>query len=88
MPRRKLRTRFLRRIKKKLPGGAFVMHYTKRKPAKAKCAKCKKPLRGVPRASSIKMKRIAKTKKKPERAYGGYLCASCLKEELKAKLME
>ena len=61
MPRPQLRSRSLKRVKKKLPGGAFVTHYSKRRPSGAKCAKCKAPLRGVPRVLDSKMKKLGKT---------------------------
>jgi large subunit ribosomal protein L34e len=57
MPRPALRTRSLRRIRTKLPGGAFVIHYFKRKPSGAVCAICKKPLHGVPRKLPSKLRR-------------------------------
>jgi len=81
MPRPGLRTRSLRRILKKIPGGAFVIHYTKRKPSVSRCAKCKKPLKGVPKNSRIK--RIARSLRKSSRPYGGNLCSKCSREAIK-----
>ncbi len=83
MPAMRYRSRTLRRVKKVTPGGKNVVHYKKRKPSPAKCGNCGKPLGGVPSERPYKMRTLAKTKKRPERAYGGVLCPSCLKAKLK-----
>ena len=71
----------LRRVEKK-----NVKHhktvYKKRKPEPAKCAICGAELKGVPRERPFKMQTMAKTKKRPERKYGGYLCASCARKKI------
>ncbi len=82
MPIQPYRTRSLARVKKKTPKGRIVIHYIKRKPAKAKCAICKKPLLGVPNLPPNKLRKLSKTQKRPERPYGGYLCPSCLKKKI------
>jgi large subunit ribosomal protein L34e len=87
MPRPALRSRSLRRILKKIPGGAFTIHYSRRKPSVAKCAKCKKPLKGMARKRVSKLKKIAGSMRKPSRPYGGNLCSGCTREVIKeAKL--
>ena len=73
------RSRTLRRVSKRTPGSKTVLHYLKRKPSKAKCSKCGKLLPGVPRERPYKMARMAKTKKRPERPYGGALCSACMR---------
>ncbi len=77
MPAPRLRTKTFRKIKVKTPGGKTVTHYKKRKPSKAVCAMCKKPLSGVPRERPSKMQNMAKSKKRPERPYGGVYCSAC-----------
>lgn len=84
MPRPALRSRSLRRRAVRTPGGVLVVHYERRKPSVAKCAKCKKPLGGVPRLRPAELRKLAKTAKRPQRPYGGYLCGSCLATLLKA----
>lgn len=69
----------------KVPGGRTVIHFKKKKPAKAKCAECGAVLKGVPRERPHKMKNMAKTKKRPERPYAGKLCSKCTRALLKAK---
>ena len=83
MPRPKYRSRSLRRLQKKLPGGKTKQVYIRRKPEIHKCAECGAELKGIPRLSAIKAKNTAKTKKRPERPYGGFLCARCAREKLK-----
>ena len=47
--------------------------------------KCKAILKGVPRERPYKMRTMAKTKKRPERPYGGVLCSKCMREIFKEK---
>ncbi len=88
MVRPALRTRLLRKVKKTTPGGKRVIHYEKRRPNPAVCAICKKPLKGVPRLRPSELKKLPKTKKRPERPYGGYLCSSCMKSQIKEKKLK
>jgi large subunit ribosomal protein L34e len=85
MPRGMYRSRTLRRKLVKTPGNRTVMHYIKRKPKKATCAKCKAVLPGVANERPVKMKNMAKTYKRPERPYGGVLCSRCMRALLKEK---
>ena len=79
------RSRTLRRVSRRTPGSRTVLQFRKRKPSKAKCSKCGKILSGVPRERPYKMKRLAKTKKRPERPYGGELCSACTRQKMIAK---
>ena len=80
MPAQRHRSRSIRKVKKKLPGGRLTVHYRRRKPAKAKCSACGKQLAGVPRQRPYKLKKIAKTKRRPSRPYGGLLCSPCTRK--------
>ena len=75
----------LRMLYVKVPGGRTVIHFKRQKPAKAQCAGCGKNLAGVPREFPCKMQNMAKTKKRPERPYGGYYCSICARKAIKAK---
>ncbi len=86
MVRPALRSRSFRRIKKKLPGGAFITHYLKRKPSVAKCSTCGKRLHGVKSERPVVMKKFSKTKKTPSRPYGGKLCSKCTRNKIKEKV--
>jgi len=80
------KSRTMRRVFVKVPGNTTKMHYRRRKPSKAICATCKKPLAGVPRELSLKMKNLPKSSKRPERPYGGVLCSACTRTALKNKV--
>ena len=82
----RFKSRTFRRVFKKLPGGTTKIHYEKRKPSKAKCGSCSILLKGVPRERPYKMKATAKTKKRPQRPYGGSLCSSCTRKLIKEKI--
>lgn len=56
-----------------------------KKKSRAKCARCKKPLAGVP-SRQKELRKLPKTKKRPTRPYGGYLCSSCMRELIKEKV--
>ncbi len=82
MPIQPYRTRSLRRVKKKL-SGRVTTHYKRRKPKKAHCSKCKKPLGGIPRNIPYKIKQLPKSQRRPKRMYAGVLCPECLKQHFK-----
>jgi len=73
------RTRSLRRIKVKLPGGRITIHYKKRKPKKATCIVTKKPLPGVPRYTPVKLRKLPKSQRRPNRPYGGMLSSKAMR---------
>ena len=86
MPRGMFRSRTLRRVFVKTPGGRNVIHYRRRKPSKAVCSACKTQLAGVPRELPYKMANMPKTAKRPERPYGGGLCSACTRKLLQEKV--
>lgn len=86
MVRRSLRSRSLKRTQKKVPGGRTVTHYKKKKVSQAKCAKCGKPLQGVPRKRPSELKKLPKSQRRPDRPYGGNLCSECMREVFREKV--
>ncbi len=88
MPRPSQRTHSRRKVYRRTPGGRTVIHYEKRKPNPARCALCGRPLNGVPRLRPVELRQLPKTKKRPERMFGGVLCASCLEKLLKKSIRE
>ncbi len=82
MPAPRLRSRSLRKVHRKLPGGRTTIHYKRKKPKSAKCANCGAVLKGTPREFPFRMRSMAKTRKRPERPYGGVLCSRCMREEI------
>jgi len=88
MPRGMFKSGRLRKIFVKTPGSKTIIHYRQRKPSKAICGSCKKPLLGVPRELPAKMANLPKTAKRPERPYGGVLCSTCVRKVHKQKARE
>ncbi len=82
------RSRSLRRVHRRTPGSNTVLQFKKRKPSKAKCSDCGAVLAGVPRERPHKMQKLPKTKKRPERPFGGVLCSSCTRKVMIAKARE
>ena len=82
MPAPRLRSRSLRKIFRRVPGGRTSIHYKKRKPKTAKCGNCGAILQGVPREFPFRMRSMAKTKKRPERPFGGVLCSRCMRKTI------
>ena len=84
--RRSLRSRSIIKVKKRIPGNKTNVHFKRRNPSPAKCGNCGKKLNGVPRLRPKKLVKLTKTKKRPERPYGGHLCSSCSREIFKEKV--
>lgn len=82
MPAPRLRSRSLRRIFRKVPGNRVSLHYKKRKPPAARCGNCGAVLKGIPRELPFRMRSMAKTKKRPERPFGGILCSRCMRQKI------
>jgi len=76
------RSRTLKRIQVKTPGGRTVTHFVKPKFGKHHCAACGRVLEGVPRARVADMNKLGKTERRPERPYGGVLCSPCLRQKI------
>jgi large subunit ribosomal protein L34e len=71
-------------VKRKTPGGRSIVRYERRKPGKAKCSGCRKELPGTPKDRPHKVTKMAKTRKRPERMYGGTLCPRCARDRIKS----
>lgn len=81
----RFKSRSKRKVFVKAPGNKVKVHYRQRKPQRAVCAKYGTPLVGVPRESPSKMANLPKTKKRPERPYGGVLSSKAMREKMKEK---
>ena len=86
MPTGKHKSKTYRKISVRTPGNRVAVHYRRKKPAKAKCGSCKKELAGVPQDIPAKVNNLPKSKKRPERPYGGVLCSACMRSLLKDKV--
>jgi large subunit ribosomal protein L34e len=74
------KSRSLKRARVKLPSGATVTRYKRKKTAPHKCAICKNELHGTPTGHPIALSKLKKSQKRPNRPFGGQLCSSCLRE--------
>ena len=85
MPEGKKRSRTLRRVKRKLPGSRITTHYKARKHSVHKCGNCGNRLAGTVRESPIRQQNMPKTRKRPQRPYGGVLCSRCAREKIRTE---
>ncbi len=88
MVRPALRSRSLRKVFRKVPGNRSSLQYKKRKPKLARCGSCGAVLKGIPRELPYKMSSMAKSKKRPERPYGGVLCSRCMRQSIIDKVRQ
>lgn len=82
MPAPRLRSRSLRKVFRKVSGGRTNIHFKKKKPQSPKCGNCGAVLKGIPREFPFRMKNMAKTKKRPQRPFGGVLCSRCMRQSI------
>ncbi len=75
----RLRSRSKRRIFVRTPGGGVVVHYKNRNPKQGTCPVTGEVLKGMPRALPAKMRNLAKSKKRPQRPYGGVLSSRAMR---------
>jgi large subunit ribosomal protein L34e len=69
----------LRKVFRKVPGGRVSIHYKIKMPKHSRCGNCGATLKGTPRVPSYRLKNMTKSKKRPERPYGGVLCSGCMR---------
>jgi len=74
----------IKRYKVKTPGGKNVTHFKKRRPSYFKCKKCGAKL-NRPKLSVKELKRLPKTKKRPQRPFSE-LCSKCMREYFKDRV--
>ncbi|MEM2977683.1 MAG: hypothetical protein QXM46_00120 [Candidatus Hadarchaeales archaeon] len=81
MPARRLRSRALRRISLKLPGGRTEVRYEERKRGPARCRRCGRPLPGLP----SRPRGLPRSSRKANRPFSD-LCSRCSREALRSLL--
>jgi len=77
MPAGKHRSRRYRRVFRRVPSGESKLFYKKRKSQPAQCAVCGAELKGMARLRAKSLHNSPKSKKRPQRMYGGHLCSGC-----------
>ncbi|MFX0080312.1 MAG: 50S ribosomal protein L34e [Candidatus Hodarchaeota archaeon] len=83
MPRPGLRSKAQGRKKVRTPGNRNVSHYWRRKPKRAHCAICKRPIQSIPRLRPSEMRKTNKTSRRANRMESGRYCAKCLQTMIK-----
>ena len=76
------RTRSLRRIKIKLPGGRKKIQYKRRRPSKAIDPITGQKLHGVVNLIPSQLRKLPKTAKRPQRPFGGVLSSRSMRKEI------
>ncbi|VVT54399.1 60S ribosomal protein eL34 [Magnusiomyces paraingens] len=66
----------------KTPGGNLRYLHLKKNPTRPKCGECAIALPGLAALRPREYSRVNNTKKTVNRAYGGSLCANCVKEKI------
>ncbi|SBT74739.1 60S ribosomal protein L34, putative [Plasmodium malariae] len=64
------------------PGGKLTVHVVKKKAGKPKCADCKTAIQGVKALRPADNRRARKKNRTVSRAYGGSICAKCIRERI------
>lgn len=85
MPRPAYRSRTIKRVHVRTPGGRLVVHYRRKKLAQPKCAVCGRTLSGF---QKMTLREARKGHRPPGRPYGGCLCHECLIKALKKAVRE
>ena len=80
MKQQKSRTK--RKLYIKTPWNVTTLHYRRRKPKKLRCYECGQELHGIPHLIKSKFRNLPKTKKRPQRPYGGVLCSKCTRKKI------
>ena len=80
------RSNKLKKMRTRTPSGESKLRYKKKKHSVVKCANCKKPLQGISKLSSAKLRNTSKSKKTPKRIFGGNLCHKCTIREIIKKV--
>lgn len=73
----------MKKLKKRTVTGRNIIVYRKGRTSAAVCNNCGREMHGIPRLANAQLAKLAKTKKSPNRKFGGYLCSKCTKEFLR-----
>ncbi|MDP4012783.1 MAG: 50S ribosomal protein L34e [Candidatus Nanoarchaeia archaeon] len=82
MPTPRHRTSTFRKVFVKTPGGRTIVQYKRKKSARAQCAQCQRYLAGVACGIPSRVKKLPKSSRRPERAFGGVYCSRCSRTKI------
>ena len=86
LPRPGLRSKAQARKTLRTPGNREVIHYWRRKPSRAECALCRRPLQSIPKLRPFRMKKTNKVSRRANRVESGRYCPNCLQKIIKDSL--
>ncbi len=72
------RTRSVKKVKKKTPGGRTVTHFKAEKAKACKCGRCKTLVKNIATGSNTELSGMSKSKKGTSMPYSGVLCNKCI----------
>jgi large subunit ribosomal protein L34e len=75
----------MRKVFVRLPGGKTAVRYKLRKPSRATCPMTGEKLQGVPNLRPVGISRLPKTKRRPQRAFGGVLSSRAARRVIVSK---
>jgi len=78
-----LRTKSLKKVKKKLPSGSTTTHFKHKKAKGARCSSCGAEIHGLPILKPIRYSNLNKSARTINRKYGVELCSKCSREKIK-----
>jgi len=78
MVERSKRTRSVKKVKIRTPGGITTTHYRSGRAAKVRCGLCEKALPAVASGTPTQLKGMSASSKVPNRPYAGVLCSDCV----------
>ncbi|HHQ45083.1 MAG TPA: 50S ribosomal protein L34e [Candidatus Altiarchaeales archaeon] len=76
----KKRSRSVKKVKTRTPGGRTVTHYKAKKHSKNVCGRCSAVLKGVASGGPAEVRKTTRSAKGPAKPYSGVLCTKCLDE--------
>jgi large subunit ribosomal protein L34e len=78
MVQRSKRTRSVKKVKVRTPGGRTTTHFRSGSIGAVRCGMCDNPLPGVATGTPTQLKGMSASSKTPNRPYAGVLCSDCL----------
>lgn len=75
----------MKKLSRRTPSGKTSMLAKNKKPKQASCPLCKGVVGGVPRESRSGIRKLSATQRRPQRVFGGVLCANCTSNVIKTR---
>jgi large subunit ribosomal protein L34e len=79
------KSKTMRKVFVRIPSGVSVVRYKLRKPSRATCPMTGEKLQAVPNLRPNDLNQLPKTKKRPQRAFGGVLSSRAARRVIMSK---